>query len=200
MRNCLALVGVVFLGLLVLGAALLYTADPEQLRRLLEEEGTPRVAITPLGTPAIQTLPPPTLIPSPLPLPDAAAYRARVLIRARHFAAALEAFMAANTRLQGAPSLIQDPQWRSEVQAALDELVIAAHSLSDFPGVPPEYVAIASWLDQVGPEAESLRSDYLQGVQSGDAQLLARAGERLNRITEYMRLAQVEMAAAGWQP
>ncbi len=192
--------GVLFLALLVLGAVLLYTADPEQLQALLEEEGAVQVEITPAGTPEIQNLETPTLVPSPLPPPAAAAYRARVLIRARHFAAALETFMGANTRLQADPALINNPEWRSEVQAALDELVLAARSLSAFPAVPPEYASIAAWLEQVGPEAESLREVYLQGVQSGDAALLARAGESLNRITEVMRLAQVEMAAAGWQP
>jgi hypothetical protein len=194
--------GVIFLVLLVLGAALLYTADPEVLQRLGQEGDAPEIdlIITPFGTPEILNIATPVLLPSPTPLADAVAYRTRVLIRLQQFASALEAFMQANERLQGDPRLIGAPEWRSEIQAALDEMVISAHSLSGFSAVPPEYAAIAAWLDQVGPEAENLRLNYTQGVQSGDQALLAAAGENLNRISELVRGAQVEMAAAGWQP
>lgn len=202
MRNCLALMGVIFLVLLVLGAALLYTADPEQLRALIEETGAAEVEVfvTQVGTPQILELPTPVLLPSPTALPDAAAYRTRVLIRARHFATSLEEFMRISERLQEDAALINSPEWRSEVQGALDELALAAQRLSGFSAVPPEYAAIAAWLDRVGPEAENLRANYLQAVQSSDQALFTAAGENLTRISEYMRQAQLEMAAAGWQP
>jgi hypothetical protein len=161
--------------------------------------------ITPLASPEIVDLPTPvlpTFAPpaTATPLPDPAAYRVHVVVRARYLAAALDAFMQVNARLQEDEGLVNEAGWRSEAQAALDELAAAAESLGAIGTVPPEYAVIADRLRQVGPEAQALRADYLTGIQTGDQEALRRAGEAMGRITELMAAAQAEMTTAGWTP
>jgi hypothetical protein len=221
MKSCLAVVGLFALLLLAAGAVLLLPYFSDEILLLTGDFGYPvdigsgptvptveaRVAggSPPVMTNLVEAAPTqaPTLIPTPeptpTPLPDPVDYRARVMVRARLFSTALNAFMDTSNKLQSDANLMNDPAWRGEVSATLDEFVLATEGLSDAGTVPPEYLAVHGWLEQAGLEANNLRIYYLLGVESGDMARFESAGDSLNRLMEAMQQAELAMIAAGWQ-
>jgi hypothetical protein len=145
------------------------------------------------------TLPPPPPTPTATPVPDPIEYRTRVMVRARLFSAALNAFLDTSNKLQGEPSLMENSLWRSEVRTALDEFVAATEDLSKGGPAPVEYQYIQGWLEEAGSHAAGLRANYLNGVETGDHTHFQAAGESFNRLVEAMQQAELAMIAAGWE-
>jgi hypothetical protein len=154
----------------------------------------PAVAIPPTPIP---TQPP---APTPTPIPDPVEYRARVLIRLRHFATALEAFYDNNEKLRDNPAFFEDPVWRSETRAILDELETTALDLSSVHSVPTEYSLIHSELEQVGPQTTDLKYHYLAGLETSNQASFQAAGESLGNIVTVISQLEIRMLEAGWSP
>lgn len=220
MKNCLAFFG--FLSLLLvlaLGVVLLFVSiDLSGLaaERLLIN-GTP---VSPGDLEALETLvsggveiersnpseeqPFPTSIPTAVPTPTAVprlepeVYRSEVMIQARSFASALEAFLDTNDELGENVDILEDPAWREQARAAVEQVATSGRYLAEIGPPPTEYEAIDAWLNRVGPEAEGLRDNYLQGLETGGREYFAAASENLARIREYLYRALEEMARAGW--
>lgn len=226
-RNCLAAVGLVFLAVLAVVGVLLAAAFfditgtvtlPEELGNLLSTplvlpsigQRTPSISV--VGTPQIQHsnpleeqplpswAPTETPIPTPTPVPPLApeVYRTEVLIRLRHYATALEDWLAANDRLARDNSLLDEPAWREEMGLLLENVANAGQSLSAVGPPPPEYQEIDSWLDQAGDESLALQANFLRALESGDPQDFTAAGDSFTRIREYLALAAEGMIQAGW--
>jgi hypothetical protein len=119
-------------------------------------------------------------------------------VRLKSFAAALESFLAANDRLALNNTLLDDPAWRSEMRATLDQVSAAGQALDDSTPPPPEYATIHSYLEQVGPDAQGLRDRYLQAMDTRDPQDFTMAGEHYQRFKEALTQALGEMIKAGW--
>jgi hypothetical protein len=149
------------------------------------------------GQPLPELLPPATPLPTAVPPLDPTVYRSEVTVRLKSFAAALEAFLAANDRLALNNALLDDPAWRSEMSATLDQVSAAGLALDD-PAPPPEYAPIHVWLERAGPEAEGLRDRYLQAMDSRQSQDFTAAGDHYQRIKEALTQALGEMINAGW--
>jgi hypothetical protein len=154
----------------------------------------PAVAIPPTPIP---TQPP---VPTPTPIPDPAEYRARVLIRLRHFATALEAFYDNNEKLRDNPALFEDPNWRSETRATLDELETAALDLSGVHSIPAEYALIQAELEQIGPQTRDLKYHYLAGLETSSQSSFQAAGDSLANIVTVISQVEIRMLEAGWSP
>lgn len=212
MKNCLAVFGLVFL-VLILGAVILgvmvFMDQPVNF-----ESGIPTIQVNPSpgnsggsvidrqypleGAP-LPTTRIETLLPTATTLPDPVVYKTTVLLRARSFGAYLDEFMTLNQELQEDPALLSDPAWQTEVRTTLDLFVGSARDLSNTGTVPTEYQAIHQWLVQVGPEAEALRNNYIQGMEQGDQAYLQAAAENMSRIVELMSKAEVAMVQSGWE-
>ena len=158
----------------------------------------------PQWTNPLEGQPLPELFPSETPAPTAAppldptVYRSEVTVRLKSFAAALETFLAANDRLAADNALLDDPAWRSEMSATLDQVRATGLALDDAAPPPPEYAPIHAWLERAGPEAEGLRDRYLQAMDSRDPQDFTAAGDHYQRIKEALTQALGEMIQAGW--
>lgn len=221
MKNCLATLGLLLLLLLGVAAVFLLIAFARENQADLEQAARELGIQLPTALPAVLTpfvdpgtriertnplenaTPPPAPTnppqPTPTPIPDPTAYRTEVLIRARQFAATLESFIELNEELQSNPGLLNDTTWRAETKTTLDLLVEAAWALSSAGPVPAEYQQVQGWLGLVGPEAQSLRDNYIQGIQSGNVHYFHAAGESLVEISQQMAQAQQAMVAAGWE-
>ena len=220
MKNCLATFGLFGLLALVLVALVVLIAFAQQyqtdLQQAAQELGIPLPQMTlvvptfiPMPSDYIErtnplaqaTSPPvPTATPQPIPtnIPDPTAYRTEVLIRARQFATVLESFMGQNEKLQADPNLLNDEGWRTETITILDLLIESAWAMSDVGPVPAEYQEVQGWLSLVGPEAQTLRDNYVQGINSGNTYYFQAAAESLTRVGVNMAQAQQAMVAAGW--
>jgi hypothetical protein len=157
--------------------------------------------VNPLDPQILSTLfptPVPTMTPTPVPPLDPLVYRTEVMIRAKNFGSALEAFLNANERLSENNALLDDPTWRTEMGAILDQLGSTGKGLAEVGPPPDEYQAIDALLKRVGTEAEGLRSNYSQALETGDTRFFTAAGENFNHIKEYLYAALEEMARAGW--
>jgi hypothetical protein len=166
--------------------------SPGQMTSLIEFPPTPTNTIIPTAAPTA------TPEPTATPLPDPVDYRTRVMVRARMFSTAYNAFMETNGRLQSQPDLISDPVWRAQVRASLDEFTAAAWAMSQAGTVPPEYQAVQTWLEAIGPEAEALRSAYLYGIETGDQSSLVAAGQSMDKLVVILTNVEAQMIAAGW--
>jgi hypothetical protein len=200
LKNCLAIIGLVLVLILSILGIIIITGIYDFGDLLVQ--GTPFVDI-PTPTTAISTavpVPTLTLIPEPTPIPDPVEYRTRVVLRAKQFATALETFWDVNDRVQENPALFEDPEWRSEIRATLDEFVVASEALSEIQPVPDEYQAIGEQLSQIGTLARELEGNYLQGLDTGDERYFEAVDQNLNRIIDHLTQAQVLMIAAGWEP
>jgi hypothetical protein len=200
LKNCFAIIG--FVSILIIAAVgIIYFSGAYNLEGLFVQ-GTPVVDLPPPSAPTPTSIPmsTPTFIPEPTPVPDPVDYRTRVLLRARQFATALEAFWDSNEMVQENPSLFDDPQWRSEMRATLDEFVNASESLSAVKPAPDEYQAIDAQLSQIGVIAVELEVNYLQGLETGDERYFEAVNQNINQIVEHLTQAQVLMIAAGWEP
>jgi hypothetical protein len=202
LKNCLAIIGIVFILVALLFGILIFTGaiDPGELL----VQGTPFVELPPptpttgIFTPVPE--PTPTLIPEPTPIPDPVEYRTRVVLRAKQFATALEAFWDVNDQVQENDVLFEDPEWRSEVRATLDEFVTASEALSEIQPVPEEYQAIGEQLNQIGSLARELEGNYLLGMDTRDERYFEVVEQNLSQIIDHLTQAQVLMIAAGWEP
>jgi hypothetical protein len=222
-KNCLAAFGLLFL-LVMAGSAVLFApvflpeltdfgrslgildrfAGPDEVitgvvagaAESQEIRSASLVEAAPPPSPTPTLIPTPTPTPTPVPIP--AEYKARVMIRIRHFSTSLDIFMDANQKLDGEASLLSDPTWRSEVAIALDEFVAAAAAMGGIDSVPEEYREVDQWLDRAGAEARTLREHYLAGVETGNMQYFEAAAGSLNQIIEFMAQAQRAMIASGW--
>ncbi len=200
MRNCLAIIGIIFILIVLVLGIIIFTGVFDLGDLLVQgtpfvDPPTPTVAlITPLPVPT------PTLVPEPTPIPDPVEYRTRVVLRAQQFATALEAFWDVNDRVQENPALFDDPEWRSEIRATLDEFVTASETLSGITPVPEEYQAISEQLNQIGALAGELEGNYLLGLDTGDERYFEAVDQNLARIIDHLTQAQVLMIAAGWEP
>lgn len=226
-KNCLAAVGLVFLAVLAVVGVLLAAAFfdltgtvtlPEELGNLLSTPlvlphlGQRTATISVIGTPQFEVsnpleeqplptwAPTETPIPTPTPIPPLAPeiYRTEVLIRMRHFATALEDWLAANDRLAEDHSLMDDPAWREEMGLLLDNVANTGQALTAVGPPPPEYQEIDSWLDKAGEESLALRANFLRALESSDPQDFTAAGDSFTRIREYLALAAEGMIQAGW--
>jgi hypothetical protein len=176
---------------------------PPEIGEMLQT--TPEVIVNPVSEPTIERVNPlegqsfetPTPAPTPVPIMDPIAYRTHILIRTKYFAAAMEGFMGTNGRLQTEGNLINDPAWRSELLATLDELVLSAEALN-MEGIPPENQAIDDWLSQAGPEAATLRENYRLALETGDTAYFQAVADSMTRLINVMAQAQAAMTAAGW--
>lgn len=210
-KTCLAYFGLFCLLLLLF--AMLGTAYVYMGPRLAANAGkTITVNQPPRGTQAespagsssidkkslIDQLPVSTLPPTPTLVPDPAAYRSEVMVRAKRFGAALDSLNQENGKLGQNPELLKDPQWQQGMQAILDEFAASAQALGEVQPVPAEYQSIQDWLVKVGPEAQQLKENYRSGMESGDLQSFRAAGDNLNHIREDMLQAQSETVKAGW--
>lgn len=200
LKNCFAIIGLVSI-LIIAAVGVIYFSGAFSLEGLFVQ-GTPVIELPPPAAPTPTSIPisTPTLIPEPTPLPDPVDYRTRVLLRAKQFATALEAFWDSNERVQENPSLFDDPVWRSEIRATLDEFVNASESLSAVKPAPEEYQAIDAQLSQIGVIAVELEINYLQGLETRDERYFEAVNQNLNQIVEHLTQAQVLMIAAGWEP
>lgn len=225
MKNCLAILGFVFLVLLTaVGlllalplSGLLDSATPSILvngqplaqpeAEALASLGGDRVEWSnPLDSQPVPDIPPqptpePTLAPTATPLPplDPAYYQSEVMIRLQNFAAPLEAFLDANERLGEDYDLFDDPAWRNEMVSALDQIAAAGQALAALDPPPPEYVAIDGWLKRVQPEAQALRDNYLLGMQDRQEQHFRASSDNFTRIRDYLYQLLEEAVRAGWQ-
>jgi hypothetical protein len=152
---------------------------------------------------ASATLPPtavtiPTVPPTPVPPLDPLIYRAQTMSALRQFAADLELWMDANNRFAQDGSLLQQGQWRTEAQQALDQSAASAWTLAQVGPAPGEYAAIDSMLELIYGETETLRATYVQAMTYADAGAFQAAGESFERLREYIRQAATAMAQAGW--
>jgi hypothetical protein len=200
LKNCFAIIG--FVSILIIAAVgIIYFSGAYNLEGLFVQ-GTPVVDLPPPSAPTPTSIPmsTPTFIPEPTPVPDPVDYRTRVLLRAKQFATALEAFWDSNEMVQGNPGLFDDPQWRSEIRATLDEFVSASESLSAVKPAPDEYQAIDAQLSEIGVIAVELEVNYLQGLETGDERYFEAVNQNINQIVEHLTQAQVLMIAAGWEP
>jgi hypothetical protein len=150
------------------------------------------------GQPLPELFPTATPVPTAVPPLDPTVYRSEVTVRLKSFAAALESFLAANDRLALNNALLDDPAWRSEMSATLDQVSAAGQALDDSAPPPLEYATIHSYLEQVGPEAQGLRDRYLQAMDTRDPRDFTMAGEHYQRIKETLTQALGEMINAGW--
>ena len=200
MKTCLAIIGLVFILVVLILGIIIFTGAYD-LDGLLVQ-GTPFVELPPPTTAIATSIPilTPTLVPEPTAIPDRVEYRTRVLLRAKQFAAALEAFWDVNDRVQENAALYEDPEWRSEVRATLDEFVAASEALSEIQPVPEEYLSIGEQLNQIGTLARELEGNYLLGLDTGDQRYYEAVDQNLNQIVDHLTQAQVLMIAAGWEP
>jgi hypothetical protein len=149
----------------------------------------------------LPTMPPlPTLLLTPTPVPplDPIIYRVQVMQRLKDFSTALNALLSANDQLAQNNTLLEDPTWRKQTGALLEEVSISGQTLSAVGPPPPEYAAIDDWLNRVGSEAAALQANYQQGMDGGDMRSFAAAGNNLTNIKEYLSQSVAEMAKAGW--
>jgi hypothetical protein len=150
------------------------------------------------GQPLPELFPTATTVPTAVPPLDPTVYRSEVTVRLKSFAAALESFLATNDRLALNNALLDDPAWRSEMRATLDQVSAAGQALDVSAPPPLEYAQIHAHLEQVGPNAQSLRDRYLQAMDTRDPQDFTMAGEHYQRIKETLTQALGEMIKAGW--
>jgi hypothetical protein len=213
MKDCLAVVGLVFILLITIaiGGALYWVyigqplpaqSSPSLAEKLLAV--TPQVIVDSGESviqkePLIPTLPEPTPLPTATPIPDPAVYQSEVMLKAKRFGVALESFYQENSKLGQDASLLSDAQWQSGMGVILDELVASAQELSAISPVPEEDQALQASLAQIGPEAQALSEDFRQGMQTGDEAALKAAGDHLSQIQAAMLQAQDEAAKAGWK-
>ena len=160
---------------------------------------TPVPTLTPVPT---QT---PTLVPTPTPVPplDPLVYRAEVTIRLKSYVSALERWMDANEELAKDNSLISDPSWRDETDAALDDLVNTSQALASVGRPPVEYEGIQALLERVYDETGALHRNYSQALEqhaqgADSSKTFVAASENFTRIKEYLTQAVTKMLASGW--
>jgi hypothetical protein len=169
------------------------SSDPAQVR--IE-------ARSPLDSLPTRTAVPPTPTPQPTPTPipplPPEIYRAEVLVRLRTFAAALDVWMAANDRLAGDTTLLDDAGWQTEMRTSLANVASTGRSLDEVGPPPPEYQAIDDWLAWTGAEAAALEQSYLAAINVRTTESFTLAAENFNRIRQYLSEAVQEMLAAGW--
>lgn len=152
---------------------------------------------------ASPTLPPtptpyPTVVPTPVPPMEPALYRAQTMASLRQLAADLELWMEANNRMAHDASLLQQPDWRAQVQQALDSSAASAWTLANIGPPPPEYSAIDGMLDMIYNEVEGLRANYIQGATTGSAASFEAAGQSFGRLSDYLTQTAGMMAQSGW--
>ncbi len=152
---------------------------------------------------ASPTLPPtptpyPTVAPTPVPPMDPALYRAQTMASLRQLAADLELWMEANNRMAHDASLLQQPDWRAQVQQALDSSAASAWTLANIGPPPPEYSAIDGMLDMVYNEVEGLRANYNQGVATGSVASFEAAAQNFSRLSDALTQVAGMMAQSGW--
>jgi hypothetical protein len=145
-----------------------------------------------------EPLPLPTFPPTATPVPNPVTYKAEVLLRLKRFALALDSFYAQNDKLAKTEGGMQNETWRQEMRAVLAEVVASGEALGQAGPAPAEWSDIQVLLEQVGPEVEQLRSNYLQGIETGDQNSLKAAGENLKHIQDILTQVQVQTARAGW--
>lgn len=222
LKNCLAMIGILFIAILAAVGVFLLVAFydlsgtvpiPDITLRapvvIGDEAGvTPEIEVSGGEATILERLNPldldppalPTLTPEPTTVPplDPEVYRAEVMVRLENFVTALERWMAANEALGQDSALLDDPAWRNEMVAILDSVSETAWALSQVDPPPPEYAAIDEWLKRLGPEADGLRESYLTALDTRDEAAFTTAADHFARIKEYLEAAVGEMLAANW--
>lgn len=163
-------------------------------------EFLPIVSTTPLPVAAATDLPAPTPLATETPVPplDPLVYQAEVTVRLRQFVDALELWLEVNEKLVLDNSLIQDGNWRNQMELALANVASAGRALAGVGPAPAAYESIDALLDRVQIEAEGLQQNYRQALISGDPRYFSAAGDHFSRIKEYLKQAVEAMLALGW--
>lgn len=221
-KDILAFFGLIFLTMLVimlvavvgyyydeLGLVNLPKTVPTTMARILGTRAVTLAAIEisqPQWTNPLEALPSATWSPSATPRPtatpvrplDPVEYRTEVIIHLKRFVGALERWLEVNRRLGQDNSLIDDPAWRTEMDALLREINDTGSAMAAVGPPPPEYEVIARLLGRVQNAANALQINYNRALTTRAAEDFRSAGEDFERIKSYLSEVVTVMLATGW--
>jgi hypothetical protein len=166
----------------------------------LATQPLPIVATLPMPTPKPTSAPalPPPPTRTPVPPMDPAEYQTEAIIRLKHFASALQNWLATNDRLMRDNHLLDDPGWNNAVKGNLAEIAATGRALAAIGRPPVVYAGIDAWFKRVGPESESLQASYLRALETRSPGDFQAAGDHFTRIKSDLTQAAGLMITAGW--
>ncbi len=165
---------------------------------IFEATTVPTPTDTETPEPTATPTPEPTFTPTPIPPLDPQVYQELSMSRLKDFASALDRWMAVNGQLGQNSSLLNDPAWKQQAQADIEDIQNTAHALAAVGPAPEQYRSIAGWFDRVQSGADALVSSYSSALQSGDPGQFTAASHAFDQIKEDLSQAVAAMQAAGW--
>jgi hypothetical protein len=150
----------------------------------------------PIATWAPSATPRPTSTPvRPL---DPAEYRTEVILHLKGFVGGLERWLDANRRLGQDSTLLDDPDWRVEMNGLLVRIGDSGRAMAAVGPAPAEYQGIARLLTRVQDASSALQTNYGRALETRSPDDFLQAGADFERIKAYLTEVVAAMVAQGW--
>jgi hypothetical protein len=123
-------------------------------------------------------------------------YSTRAGLALQRYADALGLFWEKHRQARERPELLRDAEWRARTAAALVAMQRAADELTALGPGPPDLAAAAALFAQLAGETAQVGQDYARGLADPDAGSVPFPGTRLDRASDLLRQANVEVRRA----
>jgi hypothetical protein len=123
-------------------------------------------------------------------------YSSRAGLALQRYADALGLFWEKHRQARERPELLRDAEWRARTAAALVAMQRAADELTALGPGPPDLAAAAALFAQLAGETTQVGQDYARGLADPDAGGVPFPSTRLDRASDLLRQANVEVRRA----
>jgi len=120
-------------------------------------------------------------------------YSTKAGLSLQRYADALGSLYQKNREGREQPALVLDTTWRFRSTAALATMQDASGALTALGPVPPDLAASAALFTQIALETAQLSDDYARGIADPATQTVPFAATRLDRASDLLRQANVEV-------
>jgi hypothetical protein len=127
-------------------------------------------------------------------------YSTRAGLSLQRYADALGVFRDRNRQARERPDLVRDAEWRVRTAASLVAMQGAADELTALRPVPQDMADSAALFTQLAGETTQLGQDYARGLSDADATSVPFSGTRIDRASDLLRQANVEIRRVGSAP
>jgi hypothetical protein len=127
-------------------------------------------------------------------------YSTRAGLSLQRYADALGVFRDRNRQARERPDLVRDADWRVRTATSLVAMQGAADELTALRPVPQDMAASAALFTQLAGETTQLGQDYARGLSDADATSVPFSGTRIDRASDLIRQANVEIRRVGSAP
>jgi hypothetical protein len=124
-------------------------------------------------------------------------YSTRAGLSLQRYADALGSFRDRNRQARERPELVRDAEWRVRTAASLVVMQGAADELTALRPVPQDLAVSAALFAQLAGETTQLGQDYARGLSDADATSAPFSGTGIDRASDLLRQANVEIRRAG---